>query len=45
MTECDENIMHHFLHFDSIIRLTPVDFLEVKWLNSDICMSYVDAKT
>ena len=37
--------MHHFLHFDCIIRLTPLDFLEVKWSNFDICMSYVDART
>ena len=35
MTECGEicNIIHHFLHFDYIVRLTPFDLLEVKWLN------------
>ena len=37
--------MHHFLYFDCIMRLTPLDFLEVKWLNSHIFMSYVDART
>ena len=27
------------------MRLTPCDFLEVKWLNSHIFMRYVDAMT
>ena len=35
----------HFLHFDYIMRLTPFDFHEVKWLNSYIFMRYVDART
>ena len=37
--------MHHFLHFDYIMRLTPFEFLEVKWLNFYIFMSYVDTMT
>ena len=38
--------LHHFLYFFfCIMRLTPLDFLEVKWLNSHIFMSYVDART
>ena len=37
--------MHCFLDFDYIMRLTTFDFLEVKWLNSHIFMSYVDART
>ena len=37
--------MHHFLYFDYIMRLTPFDFQEVKWLNSNIFMSYVHAIT
>ena len=37
--------MHHFLPFYYIMRLTPFDFLEVKWLNSYIFMSYADART
>ena len=37
--------MHHFLHFDYVMRLTPFDFLEVKCLNFYIFMSYVDART
>ena len=48
MEKCHENmissIMHHFLNFDYIIRLTLFDFLKVKWLNSHIFMSYVDAR-
>ena len=27
------------------MRLTPFDFMEVKWMNSHIFMIYVDAKT
>ena len=38
-------IMHHFLHFDYIMRLTPLEFLEVKRLGSHIFMSYVDVRT
>ena len=38
-------IMHHFLHFDCIMRLNSLNLLEVKWLNSHIFMSYVDAST
>ena len=30
------HVIHHFLHFYYIMRLTPFDFLEVKWLNSHI---------
>ena len=51
MVECDENrnskslIMHHFLNFDYIMRLTPLDFLEIKWLNSHIFKSHVDVRT
>ena len=37
--------MDHFLNFHYIMRLTRFDFLEVKWLNSDIFMNYVDART
>ena len=37
--------MLHFLHFYYIMRLTLFDFLEVKWLNSHIFMSYADART
>ena len=37
--------MHHFLYFDYIMRLTPLDFLEVKWLISHNFMSYLDTRT
>ena len=37
--------MHHFLHFDYTMRLTPFDVLEYKWLNSQIFMSYMDIRT
>ena len=37
--------MHHFFHFDYIIRLTLFDILEVKWLNSHIFVRYVNAWT
>ena len=37
--------MYHFLYFGSIMRLTPLDFFEVKWLNSHIFMSYMDVRT
>ena len=47
--EFDKNMtshaMDHFLHFHYIMRLTPFDFLQVKWLNSHILMTYVDART
>ena len=49
MTKCHEiwlrAIVHHFLYFDYIMRLTPFDYLEVKCLTSHIFMSYVDART
>ena len=38
-------MIHNFLCFDCIMRLTPLDFVKVKWLNSDTFMSYVDART
>ena len=38
------SIMHHLLNFDYTMRLNPFDFLEIKWLNSYIFMSYVDAR-
>ena len=44
MAECDENMTKSY-HASCIMRLTPLDFLEVKWLNSYIFMSYMDAMT
>ena len=38
------HVMHYFLHFHYIMRLTPFDFLELKWLNSHIFMSFLDAR-
>ena len=44
MVECDENMFKSY-HESFIMSLTPLDFLEVKWLNSHFFMSYVDART
>ena len=38
-------IPHYFLYLDYIMTLIPFDLLEVKWLNSHIFMSYMDART
>ena len=50
MVICEENmtksyVMYYFLNFHYIMTLTLFDFLEVKWLNSHIFMSYMDART
>ena len=37
--------MHHFQHFDYIMRLTPFTFLKVKWLHSPIFMSQMDGSS
>ena len=37
--------MYHFSYFGYIMRLNLFDFLEVKWLNTHIFMSYVHVRT
>ena len=42
----DKYVLSYIVPFDLyILKLTPIDFFEVKWKNSHIFKSFVDART